>query len=100
MKTRAELLAWKRQLLLAECHAQRGDLAMQIRPLVRTLESVEAGARIVRRIGRHPEWIAGVALGIAIIRPRRLSSFFRSGAMLLRTWRSVAPALGFTTTRN
>jgi len=99
MKTRAELLAWKRQVLIAECRAQRADLAMQIAPVVRTLESVETGARIVGRVVHHPEWIAGLALGLAVIRPRRLSSLFRSGTMLLRTWRSVAPALGFTTTR-
>lgn len=93
MKTRAEFLAWKRQRLVAECIGQRSDLALQLQPLVHTLDSIETGVRIADRVRRHPEWIAGIAVGLVVITPRRLSSMFRSGTTLLRTWRSVAPAL-------
>ncbi|HYD96409.1 MAG TPA: YqjK family protein [Noviherbaspirillum sp.] len=93
MKTRAELLAWKRQQLLAESHAQRAELAVQLQPLSWRLESVETGMRILRRVRRHPGWIAAGAAGLVLLTPRRLSSWLRAGAATIRTWRSIAPAL-------
>lgn len=93
MKTHAELLAWKRQRLIAESNVQRADLALQMQPLLHTLDSMDAGLRIVGRIRQHPEWIASLALGLALLTPRRLSSFFRSGSLGLRTWRSISPVL-------
>jgi len=91
--TRAELLAWKRRQLLAESAAQRIELARQLRPVAYRLESVDSGLRIVAKVRRHPEWIAGAALAVALIRPRRLSSLFRSGVSALRMWRSLEPTL-------
>lgn len=93
MNTRAELLEWKRQQLLAESQAQRAELALQIQSMAHTLESVQIGLRIVDRIRKHPGWIAALTLGLAAITPRRLSSFLRLGTFGLRTWHFVAPAL-------
>jgi hypothetical protein len=95
MNSRAELLEWKRQRLLAECAAQRHDLAVQLRPMAYTLESVSTGWRILNRIRRHPGWIAVIAAGLLLVSPRRLSAAFRFGTACLRTWRSVAPMLGY-----
>lgn len=93
MKTRAEMLAWRRQLLIAESSAQRAELAMQVQPLVYTLSSVNIGLRILDRVRRHPGWIAVVTLGLMAIRPRRLSAFLRLGSASLRLWRHAAPLL-------
>jgi|GEM_PF-1806341 len=93
LKTRAELLAWKRQQLIAESLAQRADLALQLQPLGQRLESMQTGWRIIGRIGRHPGWIAALAAGLFFVTPRRLSSVFRLGSAGLRTWRSLAPTL-------
>lgn len=93
MMTRAQLLEWKRQQLLAESAAQRADLAVQMQSLTRSLESVQTGLRIVDRLRKHPEWIGALALALVALTPRRLSSFFRLGTFGLRAWRFVVPAL-------
>lgn len=100
MKTRAELLAWKRQRLIAQCIAQRSDFALQMRPLTYTLESVDTGLRIMDRIRRHPGWIAAIAAGLVMITPRRLSLLLRFGTAALRTWRSIAPSVRMLTMNN
>lgn len=97
MNPRAEFLEWKRQQLLAESAAQRAELSAQIQSMAHTLGSVQTGLRIVDRFRKHPEWIAALALGLAAITPRRLSSFFRLGSFGLRAWRLVAPAVQMLT---
>lgn len=93
MKTRAEMLALRRQMLLAECDMQRHELALEMRPLVLGAESLQVGLRIVGKTRRHPEWIALAALGLAMIKPRRLSSLMRLGSAGMRMWRQVKPLL-------
>lgn len=93
MNTRAEMLAWRRQLLIAESNAQRAELAIQVQPLIYTLSSVNIGLRILERVRQHPGWIAAVTLGLMAIRPRRLSAFLRLGTASLRLWRHAAPLL-------
>lgn len=93
MKSRAELVAWKKRQLLEECRMQREELARQLRPVGYQLESVDSGIRIISRIRQHPEWIAGLGVGVLLLTPRRLSSWFRIGSSAVRTWRSIAPAL-------
>lgn len=93
MKTRAEMLAWRRQLLIAESNMQRAELAMQVQPIVYTLASVNIGMRILGRVRQHPGWLATVALGVLAIRPHRISSFLRLGTASLRLLRHAAPLL-------
>lgn len=93
MNTHAELLAAKRQRLIARSIAQRADLSLQVRPLAHTLDAADAGLRIVARVMRHPGWIAALGIGLALMTPRRLSALFRFGATSLRTWRSLAPVM-------
>ena len=93
MRTRAELLAWKRRQLLAESGAQRAELLRQLRPLAYRLESMDTGLRILTRIRQHPGWIAGAAAGILLLTPRRISSLLRLGASGLRSWQSIAPTV-------
>lgn len=91
--TRAEMLAWRRQLLIAECSVQRAELALQVQPIVYTIASVNIGMRILGRLTKHPGWIASLALGLVAIRPHRLSSFIRLGTASLRFWRHAVPLL-------
>lgn len=97
MNSRAELLEWKRQQLIAESEAQRIELASQMQSWGHTLESARIGLRIIDRLRRHPVWIAAITLGLTAITPRRLSSLFRLGTTGLRAWRVVAPALRMLT---
>ena len=93
MRSRSELLALKREMLLAECEMQRQQLAIDMQPLALGAESLQVGMRIVGKARRHPEWLAFAALGLAMIKPRRLSSFMRLGASGMRMWRQVRPLL-------
>ena len=93
MKTRAELLAWKRRQLLAESGALRTELARQWQPWTFRLESMDTGLRILARMRQHPGWIAGAAAGLLLLTPRRLSSLFRLGTSGLRSWQTAAPVV-------
>jgi len=93
INSRADLLEWKRQQLLAECDAQRADLAAQLDFLNDTLGSVQIGLRIMDRVRQHPGWIAAMIAVLVAITPRRLSSLMRIGTSLLRSWRQTAPML-------
>jgi hypothetical protein len=93
MSTRLELLARRRQQLIAESIALRSDLQMQGGNLGHSFTTVQVGLRVLDRIRKHPEWIAGAALGLALIKPRRLSSLLRMGTAGMRTWRKVMPLL-------
>lgn len=93
MNSRADLLEWKRQHLLAECDAQRADLALQFDSLNHTLETVQTGLRIMDRVRTHPGWIAAAVVALIVVTPRRLSAAMRIGTSLLRTWRVAAPTL-------
>jgi hypothetical protein len=97
MRTRAELLAWKRRQLIAESRAHRAELAHQLQPLAYRLESIDTGLRIFSKLRQHPGWLAGAALCIPlcilVLTPRRLSSLLRLGSAGLRSWRSLDPAV-------
>ena len=91
MSTRADLLAQRRLMLIAESQAQRADLAQQVLPLVYTMSAAHIGLRILDRIRKHPGWIVALTVGLAAITPRRLSAVLQLGTAGLRLWRSVMP---------
>lgn len=93
MNSRVDMLASRRQRLIAECGMQRADLTCQLQPLAHTLDAVHTGLRIIKRVRRHPEWIAAAALGLTMLMPRRLSSFMRMTTLGMRAWRMIAPGV-------
>jgi hypothetical protein len=93
MSARSEMLARKRQELIAQSIALRSDVALQGEYLGHSLSTAQIGLRMLDRIRKHPEWVAGAALGLVLIKPRRLSAFLRMGTVGLRTWRQVTPLL-------
>lgn len=93
MKTRAEILALKRQRLIAESRRQRAELMLQVQSMARPLESARTALRVAGRLRRHPEWIAAVAIGLALLTPRRLSALLQAGTGGLRLWRMAGPAI-------
>lgn len=93
MTARSEVLARRRRQLIAQSIALRSDLAMQGEYLEHSLCTAQIGLRVLDRIRQHPEWIAGAALGLALIKPRRLSALLQMGTVGLRAWRQVTPLL-------
>lgn len=91
MNTHADILAQRRQMLIAESQALRTELAQQVVPLGHTILSLNIGLRILNRIRKHPGWIIAVTVGLAMIKPRRLSAFFQLGTAGLRLWRLAIP---------
>jgi hypothetical protein len=93
MNMHARILAKRRQQLLVRSIALRADLELQREQMMASLSAANAGLRVLDRLRKHPEWMAGAAMGLALITPRRLSSFMRLGSAGLRTWRHVMPVL-------
>lgn len=58
---RAREAEMRRRQLVAKIHLQRTQFGAQLEPVGRALESADAGMRIVRRVRRHPGWVAGLA---------------------------------------
>jgi hypothetical protein len=95
MSLRSEMLARRRQQLIAQSIALRSDVALQGQYLGHSLGTAQIGLRVLDRVRKHPEWIAGAALGLALIKPRRLSALLQMGTVGLRTWRQVTPLLQY-----
>jgi anti-sigma factor RsiW len=93
MKTRAQLVALRRQRLVAECAMQRAALTLHMEPVAQSLTPAAIGLRIAQRVRRHPGWLAVLGLGLAIVRPVRLSQLLRAGTNGLRLFQQVTPLL-------
>jgi hypothetical protein len=93
MTSRPEMLAQQRQRLIAQSIALRSDVAMQGEHLDHSLGTAQIALRVLDRVRKHPEWIAGAAIGLMLIKPRRLSALLRMGTAGLRTWRQLTPLL-------
>ena len=72
-------LAERRERLVAQTAAQRVALAENIEPWRMPLALADQGLSALRYIGRHPEWIAGVVVLIAALRPGRAGKWLGRG---------------------
>ncbi len=72
-------LAERRERLVAQTSAQRVALAENIEPWRVPLTLADQGLSVLRYIGRHPEWIAGIVVLIAALRPGRAGKWLGRG---------------------
>ncbi len=79
-------LAERRERLVAQCSAQRITLALNAEPWRTPLARVDRGLAVLRCIKRHPVWMVGGGIVIAIIRPSRIGKWLRYGWM---TWQII-----------
>lgn len=93
MKKPAETLAQRREQLIAICHSQRVVLAAQGRSLQKSSGTVSAVVQLVNQIRKSPLLLAGGALAVMVIRPRRLLSLFASATMAWKAWQRIAPVV-------
>ncbi len=93
MNARLLELAERRATLTARAAAQRAALARQLAPWRVPLAVVDQGVAAVRYLKSHPELLAGIAVFVAVIRPRRVMGWLRSGWMVWRIVRVVKQRL-------
>lgn len=93
MMSHSEELARRRELLIARCGAQRNALAMQGHVLVGKLSAFDIGLTLLQRLKKNPGWIAGLVVGLVVIKPRRLLPLLQSGLLAWQAFYTLAPTL-------
>ena len=72
-------LAERRQRLVAQAAAQRTELVHNLQPWRARLALVDQGVSVFQYVRRHPAWLAGGALLLAALRPRRVGKWLQRG---------------------
>ncbi len=89
----SEVLARRRELLIARCAAQRNALTVQRQALLEKLSIFDIGLNLFEKIKKNPAWMAGLVVGLIVIKPRRLLPLLQTGLLGWQTLRTLAPAL-------
>lgn len=89
----SEVLARRRELLIARCAAQRNALTVQGQALLEKLAVFDIGRNLFERLKKNPAWIAGLLVGLVVIKPRRLLPLLQTGLLAWQALRTLAPAL-------
>ena len=79
-------LAEQRERLVAQVAAQRTALAQNIEPWRTPLALADQGLAALRYIKSHPEWIVGVVVLLAALRPSRVGKWLGRGWV---TWQMM-----------
>lgn len=93
MTTHLKLLALRRQQLVTRCALQRESLAIQKIRLQHSLTILDTGMRILERVRSNPGLILALLGGAVVLAPRRLLSMLKTGLVVSRGWRLLAPLL-------
>ena len=82
-------LAERRATLIARAENQRDTLARASLPLQAPLEMVDRGVAGIRYLRNHPEWLAGSAVLMLVLRPRRIVKWAQGGWLAWRFARGL-----------
>ena|SRR5437899_2758011 len=88
----SELLARRREEIIARSAVQRRALQTQGQSLSKTLSAVDVGLDVLQRIKRHPGWVVGAIVGLIVLKPRRVLPLVEAGTVAWQAFRAVAPA--------
>jgi hypothetical protein len=91
---REELLAARREALLARSAVQRSHLADVAADIEQRLGGLDRGINMVRSAARQPLFIAGAIAAVVLVGPRRLLHWLGRGALLWSTSRRLLRAVG------
>lgn len=89
MNPKLALLAERRRHLVEQAAAQRTALARNVEPWRARLARVDQGVAVFRTIGRHPAWMIGAVLLLAVWRPRRAGKWLQRGWLVWRIGRRL-----------
>ena len=87
-------LALKRQRLEWQGEAQRQDLQRHLQaflPAFTAADRLRAGAQFLHA---HPQWVAGAAVVVAILRPSKAWRWTKRGFFAWRLWKKLQDKLG------
>ncbi|WP_025917475.1 YqjK family protein [Herminiimonas sp. CN] len=88
-----ERLASRRAALIARSTTQRDALSLQSQPIAHAISTLDQGWVLLQQVRSNPLAMAGLLLGVAIIKPRRLLVLARTSLLAWQALRTVAPLL-------
>lgn len=86
-------LAQRRDALVAQSIHQREQLRAQSRSVRNAVNPAQLGAGLMAQISQNKWLIAGAAVAVWLIKPRRILAGVRTGLVGLQVWRRLGPAL-------
>jgi hypothetical protein len=89
---RAQRLAQRRAMLVAECELQRATLVAQGRQLGVNSGWMKSGEGLFERLQHIPSWASVLLAAVVVLMPGRFARLARSGLMLWQFWRNLKSA--------
>lgn len=93
MNQRLMELALKKQRLQLQAAAQRLELAQRLQAWAPAFAAADAVAGGLRWLKTHPQWLAGAAAVLLVVRPRAFFRWLRRGFFAWQAWRRARRAL-------
>ena len=84
-----EILAQRREQLVARCNAQREVFATQNQGVTGALSGIDLGMRLVQRVKQSPIMMAALVAAVVVIKPLRIIPLVRAGLGVWQTVRSM-----------
>jgi len=91
--SRAQRLAQRRAMLVAECNLQRSTLIAQSHALGRATGWIKNSDNLIQRLKNIPGWASALLAGLLVIMPGRAVSLARNGLMLWQLWRTISSSM-------
>jgi len=89
MSERLIKLAERRATLIAKAENQRNALSQAAVPLRVPLALADRGLAGITYLKLHPEWLAGSAVVVLLLKPRRIFKWAQQGWLVWRFTRSL-----------
>lgn len=89
MSEKLNLLVKRRNQLIAQAAVQRAALAHDVMPWRARLALADQGVAVIRYVRRHPALMAGTALLVTALRPRRIGKWLQHGWLVWRLGRRL-----------
>ncbi len=86
-------LAQRRVELVMRSHQQRAMMTTQMKSLRESMTAASVGASLLADIKQNKLLIAGVALALVVVKPRRIIAGLKTGLFAWQAWRNLVPVL-------
>jgi hypothetical protein len=86
-------LAQRREELVARSNRLRENTGMQVQAMHGSMATASVGASLLTTVKHNKLLLAGVALAIIVIKPRRIIAGLEIGLVAWQAWRNVGPVV-------